>query len=211
MHRTGMDSHERCTDGSHAPPEGVIVMLAPSYVWAGRLQRLGFYLERRLYSCCSTLLIDTMVSMRLRARLLRFLGAHVGNRVIIRSGLLVLERFDFTLGNGVFVGNQCIFDCSAPICVGDGVFIAYGVTIVTGTHAIGPQECRAGEFQPRGVTIGDGCWIGARAVILPGVHIGSGAVVGAGSVVTRDVASDTVVAGNPARLVRALGQSGMEG
>jgi acetyltransferase-like isoleucine patch superfamily enzyme len=186
------------------------MMLANAYVWPGRLQRFRFYLERRLFTCCSILLVDNAFSMRLRARLLGFLGARIGQRVIIRSGLLVLERFDFTLGSGVFVGDQCTFDCSAPIRVGDNVFIAYGVTIVTGTHAIGPRECRAGDFEPRGVTIDDGCWIGARAVILPGVHIGSGVVVGAGSIVTRDVDPDTVVAGNPARPVRSLGPLGKE-
>jgi acetyltransferase-like isoleucine patch superfamily enzyme len=189
----------------------VILMLAPSYVWTGRLRRLAFYLEHRLYSCCSMLLVDNTVSMRMRAKLLCFLGARVGKQVIIRSGLLVLERFDFTLGDGVFIGDQCTFDCSAPIRVGDNVFIAYGVTIVTGTHAVGPRECRAGTFEPRGVTIGDGCWIGARSVILPGIYVGNGVVVGAGSIVTRDVAPDTVVAGNPARIVRTLEPSGKEG
>lgn len=172
--------------------------------WRGKLRRLGFYLQRRLYTCCSLLLVDNTVSMRLRARLLRFLGARVGTGVTVRSGLLVLERFDFTLGDGVFIGNQCTFDCSAPIHVGKNVFMASGVCLVTGTHAIGPHDLRAGTFEPRSVTIGDGCWIGTRVIILPGVRIGDGAVVGAGSVVTRDVAPDTVVAGNPARLLRSL-------
>jgi acetyltransferase-like isoleucine patch superfamily enzyme len=179
-------------------------MVARYYSWRSRLPRLQFFLERRLYSLCSMILVDNMVSMRLRARLLRAFGATVGEGVHIRGGLLVLERFGISIGNGAYIGDGCTFDCSAPIRVGDHVFIAYGVTLVTGTHAIGPHECRAGEWLPRGITIGDGCWIGARAVILPGVHIGSGAVVGAGSVVTRDVAPDTVVAGNPARLIRAL-------
>ncbi|MGH2344898.1 MAG: acyltransferase [Chloroflexota bacterium] len=155
--------------------------------------------------------MDNTISGHLHARLLGVFGARVGKHVYIRGGLRVLERFDFTLGDGEFVGDGCTFDCSAPIRVGSRVFIAYGVTIVTGTHAIGPRECRADAFTPRGVTIGDGCWIGARAIILPGVHIGDGVVVGAGSVVTRDVAPDTVVAGNPARLVRSLEQPGREG
>lgn len=175
--------------------------LAP---WRDRLQHLDFYLKRRLYTCCSLLLVDNTVSMRLRARLLHRLGARVGAGVSVRSGLLVLERFDFTLGDGVFIGNQCVFDCSAPIHVGTNVFMASGVILVTGTHAIGPHDLRAGAFTPRGVIIGDGCWIGTRVILLPGVRIGAGAVVGAGSVVTRDVAPDTVVAGNPARLLRHL-------
>jgi acetyltransferase-like isoleucine patch superfamily enzyme len=185
-------------------------MPAISLPWTGKLWRLRFFLKRKLYSCCSMLLVDNTVSMRIRAELLRFLGAGVGRKVTIRGGLVVFEGFDFTLGNGVFIGDHCIFDCSAPICIGDNVFIAYGVTLVTGTHAIGPRECRAGNYAPRGVTIGDGCWIGARSVILPGIHIGRGVVVGAGSVVTRDVPPDTVVAGNPARPLRSLGPLGKE-
>lgn len=181
-----------------------VPLWAPAPIWRGRLRRLSFYLERRLYTCCSLLVVDNMASMRLRARLLRLLGARVGTGVIVRSGLLVLEGFDFTLGDGVFIGNQCMFDCSAPIHVGKNVFMASGISLVTGTHAIGEHDLRAGAFTPRGITIGDGCWIGTRAIILPGVCIGDGAVVGAGSVVTRDVAPDTVVAGNPARLLRRL-------
>lgn len=172
--------------------------------WRCKFRRLGFFLARRLYTCCSLLLVDNSASMRLRARLLRLLGARVGPRVMVRGGLLVLERFDFTLGDASFVGDHCTFDCSAPVCIGKNVFMASGVILVTGTHAIGPHNLRAGDFTPRDITIGDGCWIGTRVIVLPGVSIGAGAVVGAGSVVTRDVAPDTVVAGNPARLLRRL-------
>jgi maltose O-acetyltransferase len=185
-------------------------MLTYSNAWQSRMRRLGFNLERRLFSWWSMLLVDNTVCGHLRARLLRVFGAHVGTQVHIRGGLRILEHFDLTFGDGGYVGDGCTFDCSAPIRVGNQVFIAYGVTIVTGTHAIGPRECRAGAFEPRGVTIGDGCWIGAHAIILPGVHIGDGVVVGAGSVVTRNVASNSVIAGNPARVVRSLGQSGKE-
>ena len=179
-------------------------MLARYYSWRHRLPRVGFYIERRIYTWCSMLLVDNNVSGRLRARLLRFFGAGIGKHVVIRGGLLVLERFDFTIGNDAYIGDGCTFDCSAPLRLGDKIFMAYGVTLVTGTHAIGPRGCRAGAFELHGVTVGDGCWIGAHAIILPGVHIGDGVVVGAGSVVTRDVAPNTVVAGNPARLVRSL-------
>lgn len=79
---------------------------------------------------------------------------------------------------------------------------------MTGQSYAGASErgeyCCAEHFEPCGVTIGNGCRIGTRAIILPGMHIGEGAVVGAGSVVTRDVPPDTVVAGNPARLRRRL-------
>ena len=108
------------------------------------------------------------------------------------------------------------------LVIGDRAFINYGVDIAaTGLVAIG-ADCLIGTHvsiidnafhdvvdrqqvpAPRPVVIGDNVWIGNRAIILPGVTIGEGAVVGAGSVVTRDVPARTVVAGNPARVVREL-------
>ena len=108
------------------------------------------------------------------------------------------------------------------LIIGDRAFINYGVDIAaTGLVTIG-ADCLIGTHvsiidndfhdlvdrqqtpSPKPVTIGDNVWIGNRAIILPGVTIGEGAVVGAGSVVTRDVAARTVVAGNPARVVREL-------
>ena len=108
------------------------------------------------------------------------------------------------------------------LIIGDRAFINYGVDIAaTGLVAIG-ADCLIGTHvsiidndfhgvvdrqrvpSPKPVIIGDNVWIGNRAIILPGVTIGEGAVVGAGSVVTRDVPARTVVAGNPARVVREL-------
>ncbi len=108
------------------------------------------------------------------------------------------------------------------LVIGDRAFVNYGVDIAaTGLVAIG-ADCLIGTHvsiidnafhdvvarqqvpAPRPVIIGDNVWIGNRAIILPGVTIGEGAVVGAGSVVTRDVPARTVVAGNPARVVREL-------
>ena len=108
------------------------------------------------------------------------------------------------------------------LLIGDRAFINYGVDIAaTGLVSIG-ADCLIGTHvsiidndfhglvdrhetpSPRPVVIGDNVWIGNRAIILPGVTIGEGAVVGAGSVVTRDVPARTVVAGNPARMVREL-------
>ena len=108
------------------------------------------------------------------------------------------------------------------LVIGDRAFINYGVDIAaTGLVAIG-ADCLIGTHvsiidnafhdvvdrqqvpAPQPVIVGDNVWIGNRAIILPGVTIGDGAVVGAGSVVTRDVPARTVVAGNPARVVREL-------
>ena len=114
------------------------------------------------------------------------------------------EGFNLHLGDEVFINAGCCLDTSARITLGSRVQLAYQVTLVTGGHQIGPHECRAGSHAPQPITVEEGAWIGARALILPGVTIGAGAVVAAGSVVTKDVAPDVLVAGVPAKVVRSL-------
>ena len=95
-----------------------------------------------------------------------------------------------------------------PIIIGNRAQIAYHVTLITGDHHIGPPASRAGVMNARPITIGEGAWIGARVVVLPGVTIGAGAVVAAGAIVTKDVAPNTLVAGVPARFLRKLPMDG---
>src|SRR3954452_168159 len=79
-----------------------------------------------------------------------------------------------------------------------------GVMILTSAHALGPHERRGGELASAPVRIGHGCWIGARAVLLPGVTVGDGCVIAAGAVVRADCTADTLYAGVPAQAVRRL-------
>lgn len=114
--------------------------------------------------------------------------------------------FNIHLGKDVLVNYDCILLDCAEITIGDRAMIAPQVKIVTASHPLDPHLREdvpiATVAQP--VTIGKGVWIGTGAVILPGRTIGDGAVVGAGAVVTHDVPPDTVVAGNPARVLRQL-------
>ena len=103
-----------------------------------------------------------------------------------------------------------IFIDNAPIRVGDRAMIASGVQLCTASHPIRPSE-RLLDARPtffrtyaQPIVVGPGAWIGARAVVLPGVTIGENAVVGASSVVTKDVPPNTVVVGNPARVIRTF-------
>lgn len=88
--------------------------------------------------------------------------------------------------------------------IGRGVAIARGAYICTGTHEIGPSFVRAGRFYIKQTVIEDGCWIGAHAVVLPGVTVAKGCVVAAGAVVTRDTDPDGLYAGVPAVRIRDL-------
>jgi maltose O-acetyltransferase len=93
----------------------------------------------------------------------------------------------------------------ASIAIGNRCDIGPGVEFITGSHVIGDPKRRAGAGTARPIAVGDGCWIGAGSRVLGGVRIGEGAIVAAGAVVTRDVASHTLVAGVPAVAKKALG------
>jgi serine acetyltransferase len=120
--------------------------------------------------------------------------------VVVR---LVGDSAHLVAADQVFVGCGTMFDLSCKLTIGQGTLIAPGCFIIDHNHGtradarIWSQPCISGP-----VGIGSDVWLGARAIVLPGVHIGDGAVVAAGSVVTRDVAPMTVVAGVPARFMR---------
>ena len=109
-----------------------------------------------------------------------------------------------TIGAGTTINYGAFFDTSARITLGSNCSVGMQVMFCTGTHSIGDASKRAGESHSGPIRIGNGVWIGTRAVVLPNVTIGDGAVIGAGSVVTRDCDGHAVYAGNPARKVRSL-------
>lgn len=109
--------------------------------------------------------------------------------------------FNIRLGKNVLINSNCFFLDSTTITIGDHVMIGPNVTIVTPNHSRDPVERRRVGTISKPVLIKDDVWIGAGAIILPGVTIGEGAVVGAGAIVTKDVPAGKTVGGNPARII----------
>lgn len=103
---------------------------------------------------------------------------------------------------GVFVNSGCTFLDRGGITLENDVFIGPGVQLITEGHPEEPSLRR--NVYARAITIHRRAWIGAGAIVLPGITIGENAIVGAGSIVTHDVPADTIVAGNPARPVRRI-------
>jgi maltose O-acetyltransferase len=101
----------------------------------------------------------------------------------------------------VFFNFNCTLFDVMPIRIGVNVLFGPNVQLYTATHPVDPGERRKGLEYDKPISIGNDCWIGGSAIILPGVTIGGRSIVGAGSVVTKDVSTDSVVAGNPARPV----------
>lgn len=115
------------------------------------------------------------------------------------------------IGSYTFIGHQCSFNVRHGIHIGDHCLLAGSVMIQDHDgHPLDPVRRRAGEPAPEEtvhrVHVADGAWIGRRSMILKGVTIGENAVVGAGSLVVRDVPANSLVAGSPARLIRYLGE-----
>ena len=107
------------------------------------------------------------------------------------------------LGHRIFFNFNCVVLDVCPVVVGDFTLIGPGVQILTAMHPEDAQLRRHQEFG-RPITIGKDVWVGAGALILAGVTIGDRCIIGAGSVVTRDIPSDVVAVGNPCRVVRPL-------
>lgn len=122
---------------------------------------------------------------------------------------LLRREPELSVGDGTFIGHDCSFNVADSITIGRHCLLAGGVSIrdLDGhpTDAALRREHRPTPCEGiRPVVIGDDVWIGANATILKGVNVGDRAIIGAGAVVTSDVPCDTVVAGNPARIVRTL-------
>lgn len=111
--------------------------------------------------------------------------------------------YNMVCGDNVYFNVNCVvLDC-ATVTIGSNVFIAPNVQLYTATHPL-DAELRKTLENALPITIGDDCWIGGNSVICPGVRIGAGCVIGAGSVVTRDIPDHSLAVGNPARVIRNL-------
>ncbi len=145
---------------------------------------------------------------RLRAYALRMAGFNVGHGTVIWGMPTITGTGDITqrlsFGRECWINIGCVLELGAAITIGDRVGLGHETMILTTTHDIGSAERRVGPPQRLPVTIGAGTWLCSRSTILPGVTIGAGAIVAAGSVVNRDVPPHTLVAGVPARAIKTF-------
>lgn len=121
----------------------------------------------------------------------------------------VEQNANFGNGSGIQIGNNSGIGvrCSVrgPLFIGDNVMMGPEVMIITSNHDFSRIDIpmnQQGSFPQKKVVIGNDVWIGTRAIILPGVKIGNGAIVGAGAIVTKDIPDYAIVGGNPARIIR---------
>lgn len=138
-----------------------------------------------------------------RARLLcELLGRDTG--VWIQPPFFCDYGVNISLGEKVFFNFNCVVLDVMPVRIGSNVLFGPAVQIYTATHPIEAAERRKWLEFARPVEIGSDVWIGGGVIILPDVRIGAGCVIGAGSVVTRDIPEGVLAAGNPCRVIRKL-------
>jgi len=109
--------------------------------------------------------------------------------------------YNIILGKNLIINYNCTFLDTAPITIGDNTMIGPDCHLVTAIHPMDPAERRDHRVGGKPITIGIDCWLGANVTVLPGVTIGDRCIIGAGSVVTKDVPDGMTYAGNPARPV----------
>ena len=112
--------------------------------------------------------------------------------------------YQITVGARTFINYGAVVLDGANVTVGQDVQIGPNVQLLTATHALDPVERRRGTETASPVTIGDGAWLSAGVIVLPGVTIGADTVIGAGSVVTKDMPARHLCFGNPCRVIREI-------
>jgi maltose O-acetyltransferase len=135
---------------------------------------------------------------------IRGLLGKVGDNCVVEQPLFCTYGYNTTVGDNFFLNvNGKLMD-SGKITIGNNVFIAPNVSIITEEHAMDVEQRLAGLEYAYPVTIGDNVWICTGAIILPGVTIGKDSVIGAGSVVTKDIPPKSLAVGNPCKVIRKL-------
>jgi acetyltransferase-like isoleucine patch superfamily enzyme len=162
-------------------------------------------MKKRTGKLASMFASSLILPNRFRSKVLNLWGLQIGKSEI--RAKCYFDSSNITIGDNSFVNYNCQFHTGvqgSKIMIGENVFLGMNVTMICVSHEIGGPEQRAGKNQYADITIENGVWCGANVTILPGVTIGSGSIIAAGSVITKDVEPNSLYAGNPAVLKRKL-------
>ncbi|MFJ2524613.1 DapH/DapD/GlmU-related protein [Pseudomonas sp. P1B16] len=175
----------------------------PSPHWVYRLFLFIAKLKRSLTPRQLMRLLDTHdLGKKQTNRLMAKAGIRTEGSVVIRPPIY-FERGNLELGKGAFINSGCVLLDEATIRIGRKAMLGPQVRLCTTSHDVHPDRRKSNDYIAP-ITVGDNAWIGAGAVILPGVNIGQNSVVAANSVVTEDVVANALYAGSPAKFKKWL-------
>ncbi|SEN85882.1 maltose O-acetyltransferase [Niastella yeongjuensis] len=141
-----------------------------------------------------------------RSRILKQLIPNAGEGLWLQPPFYCDYGYNIKMGERVFFNFNCVVLDVTLVTIGSRTLFGPNVQIYTATHPMDHKERAAGLEYAKPITIGEDVWIGGSVVICPGVTIGDRSVIGAGSVVTKNIPADVFAAGNPCRVLRALAQ-----
>jgi maltose O-acetyltransferase len=159
----------------------------------------------RARDLCQTLNATREAEQEVRRDLLKQLFGNGGDTVWMQPPFYCDYGWNIELGERVFFNFNCIVLDVCRVRIGDYTLFGPGVQILTPVHPLEARLRRKQEYA-KPIDIGSDVWVGGGALILPGVHIGSKSVIGAGSVVTRDIPDGVFAAGNPCRVIREIAE-----
>jgi len=139
-----------------------------------------------------------------RKRVLKQLLPAAGAHLWLQPPFYCDYGYNIEAGEKVFFNFNCIVLDVAPVTIGGRTMFGPNVQIYTATHPIDHKERASGLEYAKPISIGEDVWVGGSAVICPGVTIGNRSVIGAGSVVTKDIPADVFAAGNPCKVIKPL-------
>ena len=159
--------------------------------------------DGRARAVALTMALNTEPDRDRRSAIANELVKAADGAAVIMPGFFCDYGVNIRMGERAFVNANCVFLDCAEITIGDNFQCGPGVQLLTPEHPLDATERRSLETA-RPIVIGDDVWIGGGAIVLAGVTVGDRSVIGAGAVVTKDVPSDVVVVGNPARVTKQL-------
>ncbi len=139
-----------------------------------------------------------------RMRILKDLIPNAGEGLWLQPPFFCDYGYNLLIGEKVFFNFNCVVLDVAEVVIGSRTLFGPNVQIYTATHPMDHKVRASGLENAKPITIGEDVWVGGSAVICPGVTIGDRSVIGAGSVVTKDIPADVFAAGNPCRVIRSL-------
>ena len=140
----------------------------------------------------------------LRDQIMREVFGSVGDNSMVEQPVQIDYGAHIHIGDNFYANFDCIFMDVAEIKIGNDVMMGPRVNLLTASHPVGAKARRSGLEYALPITIEDDVWIGGNTTVLPGVRIGKASIIGAGSVVTGDIPSGVMAAGNPCRVLRLL-------